>query len=275
VRLGEPCRVGRGARASHAIPEDPYLSSLHFELTWDGRHCLLRDLKSANGTFLDGERISEAGLVDGQEIRAGQSRFVVILATEETQQDSFSVRDLLRTLEQSQPLYAILDAARSTRVLELLSAAKEPFQCLYTGESAVALATCAPYLVRLPAKSRLLRNLVREGWSQSWGVYLTCEASLAELRKHLRHFLMVKTEAGEDLYFRFYDPRVLRVFLPKSTAQQVGEFFGPIREYFLEGPEPGSLLGATLSEPIFRRRSIVACKAEDEPTRGRALSHQP
>ncbi|MGA2137150.1 MAG: DUF4123 domain-containing protein [Bryobacteraceae bacterium] len=248
IRPGEPCRVGRGTAASYIIPQDEYLSSLHFELNWDGRTCRLKDLNSANGTFLNGARVTDALLADGQEIRAGQSRFRVCLVPDSSPRSS--AKDLIRSLEQSQPLYAVLDAARSTRILELLSGTTEQFQCLYDGESAVKLAACAPYLVRLSVKSRLLRKLVREGSGKSWGVYVVCECSFAELRKHLRHFLMVKSEGGEDFYFRFYDPRVLRVFLPTCTEEQSSKFIGPVTSFFVEEDEGGVLREFAAKRPL-------------------------
>ena len=43
-------------------------------------------------------------------------------------------------------------------------------------------------------------------------------------------------ETGEEVYFRFYDPRVLRVFLPTCSVRQKAELFGEIRSFLLEGP---------------------------------------
>ena len=46
----------------------------------------------------------------------------------------------------------------------------------------------------------------------------------------------------KKVLFRFYDPRVLRVFLPTCTPKEVLEFFGPIKRYVLEGEEPTVIL---------------------------------
>jgi len=45
-------------------------------------------------------------------------------------------------------------------------------------------------------------------------VFLRTETGIEQLRKHLRGFLRVRDEAGRRLIFRYYDPRVLRVYLP-------------------------------------------------------------
>ena len=36
----------------------------------------------------------------------------------------------------------------------------------------------------------------------------------ARLRHHLKGFLRVRGESGQKMMFRYYDPRVLRVYLP-------------------------------------------------------------
>ena len=141
-----------------------------------------------------------------------------------------------------QPLYAILDAARDIRVLSLLIQHKEPCQSLYEGQQGAKLAQVAPYLVRLVKDSPLLEALVNEGWGKSWGVYLSSTSAFHEVRRHLRHFLEVNLPSGEQVYFRFYDPRVIRVFLPTCTPEDTTQFFGPIQNYLVEDETPEQLL---------------------------------
>jgi Domain of unknown function (DUF4123) len=148
--------------------------------------------------------------------------------------------DILRS--QPQRLFALLDSARTDRVLNLLRNSAERCESLYQGKLAEDTADYAPYLVQLQDNSSLLASLVSEGWGRAWGVYLTCQQSFEELRKHFRHFLLVQTEDGQELYFRFYDPRVLRVFLPTCTPEETTQFFGPIASYLLESDDAQALL---------------------------------
>src|SRR6266446_1940309 len=141
-----------------------------------------------------------------------------------------------------QPLFALLDAAREPMILKLLLESKEEYQSLYQGAHGEKLVHFAPYLVRLPQQSPLLEKLVRDGWGKSWGIFLACDKPLQAVRSHFRHFLIVKTEAGKDLYFRFYDPRVLRVFLPTCTPEEIKQFFGPIKHYLVEDEKPELVL---------------------------------
>jgi len=143
---------------------------------------------------------------------------------------------------EGEPLFAVLDSARDRRVLMLLEQAEEEHKSLYEGSEGEQLAAVAPYLVRLSRDSALLEPLVRGGWGRSWGVFLTSPLPFTETRRHLRKFLKVQDEkTRKRMYFRFYDPRVLRVFLPSCSPGQRMEFGGPLDTFLLEG-DTGELL---------------------------------
>jgi pSer/pThr/pTyr-binding forkhead associated (FHA) protein len=152
---------------------------------------------------------------------------------------------ILRATAVEGGLHAILDAARTPRILEALREAVEEHRSLYEGAQSVALDDVAPYLVHLESGSRLLPQLVREGWTRRWGIFLEGEVPKRELRRHLRRFLMVEDdETGEKLYFRFYDPGVLRVFWPSCSRRQRADLLGPLRAFLVEG-EHGEVLRLT------------------------------
>jgi hypothetical protein len=134
-------------------------------------------------------------------------------------------------------VFAILDAARDKRIYSLLLGLKSGFCCLYRGEMAQRLAHVAPYLVELDQGSAFTREIIGSGWGDSWGIYLNAPASLRELRKHFRQFLTVYDESANSLYFRYYDPRVLRAFLPTCDVNQLTALFGPVTSYFVEADE--------------------------------------
>jgi len=78
------------------------------------------------------------------------------------------------------------------------------------------------------------------------GVSFTSDANLPALHEHLRTLSSVQTESGERLFFRYYDPRVLRVFLPTCSADQLDELFGPIKTFLVDGEDDGEMF-------VFRR----------------------
>lgn len=67
----EKTSVGRVEDNAFHLPEAS-VSSHHCEIILRGNDIIVRDLNSTNGTFINGERISEAPLKPGQILRLGQ-----------------------------------------------------------------------------------------------------------------------------------------------------------------------------------------------------------
>ena len=77
VRAGTILRIGRTAKSDYAVGEDSYLSGQHFAIECDGAQCRVRDLGSSNGTFVNGDRVTEVTVNDGDSVVAGGSTFSV------------------------------------------------------------------------------------------------------------------------------------------------------------------------------------------------------
>ena len=131
-------------------------------------------------------------------------------------------------------VYLLLDAARSPKIYEYVTALSSGCTCLYAGESKDRLADVAPYLIQVDPMGDVFQWFVSEGWGDSWGLIVTSAAPLEDLYKHFRKFLIVEDEEGKRLYFRFYDPRVIGVFLKTCTPEETQEFFGPISRFIFE-----------------------------------------
>ena len=112
------------------------------------------------------------------------------------------------------------------------------YSSLYKGRSEEDLADVAPYLFDLKNGSEFEKWYAEFGWGNSWGLIVKSEFLFEETYRHFRKFLMVKTENDEQLYFRFYDPRVLRIFLPTCDENQLKEFFGPVEHFICEDEDP-------------------------------------
>ncbi|KYF97358.1 hypothetical protein BE20_38830 [Sorangium cellulosum] len=139
----------------------------------------------------------------------------------------------------------MVDAARDPRIRLLLGEAGEQTASLYTGFQGEILADVGPTLVHLPPGSTLLDALVDCGWGDSWGVFLTSNRPFGDVRKHLRRFLLVESGTGKQQYFRFYDPRVLRGFLPTCGPRKLEALFEEIEAFAMEAEDPGKLLRFT------------------------------
>jgi eukaryotic-like serine/threonine-protein kinase len=66
--------VGRGPAAHLRLAEDRYFSRHHFLMEMNPPRCYIRDLSSTNGTVVNGRRVHEAYLDDGDLIEGGTTR---------------------------------------------------------------------------------------------------------------------------------------------------------------------------------------------------------
>ena len=78
LKTGESVTIGRAeGRAQLAFPNDTFMSGVHFAVECGAQGCRVIDQKSSNGTFLNGARIKDAMLANGDEIKGGQTAFSV------------------------------------------------------------------------------------------------------------------------------------------------------------------------------------------------------
>lgn len=138
--------------------------------------------------------------------------------------------------------FAVLDGASVPGLLKKFAEENPEQTCLYRGELKPDLAEAAPYLVRLVAGSPFARWVVEHGWDNHWGIFVRTAVDLPTLRRHFRNFLMVMSPEGKRLYFRFYDPRVFRVYLPTCNRDETKIIFGPVTSYLMSGSESGTLV---------------------------------
>jgi hypothetical protein len=137
-------------------------------------------------------------------------------------------------------IYLLLDAARMEDEIEIAKEMNPDFDSLYRGRSEETLSSVAPYIFKVNRGEQFEKWYFEKGWGVSWGVLVYSQDDMKSLHKHFRQFLMVKTEDGEELYFRFYDPRVLRIFLPTCDKQQLKEMFGPVDCFICEDEDPSN-----------------------------------
>jgi hypothetical protein len=155
---------------------------------------------------------------------------------------------------EAQSVYGVLDGASVPGLLERLAGAKEEYACLYRGELGQDLAEAAPYLIKLRRQSPLTEWMLSEGWGQHWGIFASSPLGLEALRRHFRGFLRVKNPQGKILYFRYYDPRVLRAYLPTCNRAETRTVFGPVTRYLVEAAEPGTAI-EFVTDPATARPS--------------------
>jgi hypothetical protein len=153
--------------------------------------------------------------------------------------------------------FAILDGASVPDLLTSLHDEHQPeFCCLYRGELKPDIAEVAPYLVRLEPDAKFTHWLIEQGWGNHWGIFAVAPVDLRAMRQHFRRFLIVHDPDGKPLYFRYYDPRVLRVYLPTCNAEELKVIFGPVHHFVLEAGDPGIALQFQMDNGALRQEKV-------------------
>ena len=156
--------------------------------------------------------------------------------------------------------YAVVDGARDGRIYPRVRDHHLTHACLFSGKLAPELVQAAPYLVPL-VRAASTRELLELGWGASWGILAASNVGLEELRRHFRTMLRVEDEAGKRYLFRFYDPRVLRVYLPTCTSRELRAFFGPIERFLVESDKPTRLLSYSIRGTLLHTATVDLASA--------------
>lgn len=142
----------------------------------------------------------------------------------------------------AEKVFAVLDGAVTPEVVKHIYALQPEHVCLYAGELAPDMQEVAPYLVQLDPNAEFTIWLIEEGWGKNFGIYAQTQRDLHEMRKHFRSLLTVYDPQHEPLLFRYYDPRVLRLFLPTCEKHELATMFGAIDSFLLEAEDASKLL---------------------------------
>jgi hypothetical protein len=135
---------------------------------------------------------------------------------------------------QSATVFTILDGASVPDLLANLAAFEPECICLRRGELEPDMAEVAPYLARLERNAPFTDWVLANGWEKHWGIFGVAQADMRMLRNHFRAFLMVDHWRDNTVYFRYYDPRVLKSYLPTCGSEDLAALYGPVLWYLVE-----------------------------------------
>ncbi|MDT5121142.1 MAG: eukaryotic-like serine/threonine-protein kinase [Acidobacteriota bacterium] len=82
--------IGRSDTAHLCLPEDRFFSRNHCLLEIAPPRCFLRDLGSTNGTYVNGQKVQEAYLRNGDRIQGGQTVLAVEVSAEQLQPTQYA-----------------------------------------------------------------------------------------------------------------------------------------------------------------------------------------
>jgi hypothetical protein len=158
-----------------------------------------------------------------------------------------SLIDTLIGSARNERLFLILDAAQAGDPRPRARQFGVPCQSLYSGPSGDRLADVAPYILATESRRDVLQWFAQQ-WGTALGIALRSPSDMAPVRAHLRRSLTVAQPQARDRYlFRFYDPRVLRAFLPACTPDELRQFFGPLTALYCESDDGREMLSYTLT----------------------------
>ena len=116
-------------------------------------------------------------------------------------------------------------------------------ESLYRISKDQALYYVRPHLLKIPSPELMKVNLGNASY-----IIFNVDAEFEIPYNHFRKFLIIETDDFTKLYFRFYDPRVLRIFLPTCSDNQLEEFFGPVDRFICEDEDADFALVFSLSK---------------------------
>jgi hypothetical protein len=155
-------------------------------------------------------------------------------------------------------MWAVLDGAKDQRIYNLVSRCYLDKCCLFAGELSPELERAAPHLVQISPRDSVSDSLLTLGWGRSWGIFIQSDDSIHTLRRHLRTLLRVKDEAGRYLLFRYYDPRVLRIYLPTCLDLELKSMFGSsITRFCMESEDSDSVISFELDSNDQLQTSLL------------------
>lgn len=261
---GMTVKLGRAPHADIILRHLTSLSKLHCEITFKKNTCVLTDLTSTNGTYYLQESIKSCDIPSGSYFSAGEAIFRVILTPPQNQllQQLFVPGDDIVGILYAQPtpLFAIFDAAQHPDIWESLSKLSPlQRQSLITGVAAKRYSRHMPYLVPLTPQSTETLRLIERGWNKGWYILFTSSSTIEALLSFFVDLTTIKDQnSGQQLLFRFYDPRVLRDFLTTCDTGQLTEIFSHIESFFCDSAD-GAKLVQTSYHPNSLRTQPYPC----------------
>ena len=145
--------------------------------------------------------------------------------------------------------YAIIDAARDYMRIGVSRLCSPESSNMFRGDKGKRLDSVAPHLFECDVKGTIFHMVASGEPPGEIGVVIDSAGDFTTVYRHLRRFLTVVRERDQrQVLFRFYDPRVMRAFLPVCHRDELEQFFGPITRIYCQGDDPGTVLEFTLND---------------------------
>lgn len=141
-----------------------------------------------------------------------------------------------------QNAFAAVDGARCPDLREGLMEMAPAHECLHPCAWDPCIDAVAPHLVELRPDEPFRGWLFERCWGGERCVWLTSPRGISEVGSHLRRLTVAEMPDGQMGYFRYYDPLVMRAFLPSCDGGQLDVLFGGVVDRYLVEDAEGGLL---------------------------------
>jgi hypothetical protein len=156
--------------------------------------------------------------------------------------------------------FILIDAAITGDIIERGKEINQDFVSLYRGKEEEDFENIGPYLFAFQAKSLFSSWVFDNAWGGNLGIIIETTASLEECLLHFQKYIVIKNNGGREHYFRFYDPRVLKVVLPGYDNKKLAEFFGPVEKFTLEGDNKETAVTFSQQNGILQQSLVNAAE---------------
>lgn len=178
-----------------------------------------------------------------------------------------------KALGKKTKVFCIIDGASDEKIFSMLKSSDWDYICLYRkgvhyeGERMTDdFAATAPYLITLDPRKITVEKFSRDRIGNHQVIFLESNASKEEVARHCSSMLKAMDVDGKVFGFRYYDPRVLRVYLPTCTEEELFIFFGDIDTIWVEDEEEGMLEFAREKE-VKEEEKVEEEHKEEEPVK--------
>lgn len=259
LRQNQEVRIGRSDWADFAVPGDPHLAEEHFKVICQPECCRLVDLSRSPGTYVNGVRVVQRTLADGDAIRAGRTEFAVyidvssrprVLRKHEGQRSVAMLRYTPRRGHEPRTVAQSIDSAGDlATVVDALSALGRAYAAVNERTLRLSVSTFGlpgeDLLAELPDVVRTHHSLwlvpfpaalpPRELLASLWGrdglTIVFSHLGTSELASHLRHVAP-----------SFLSAALLRRQLLSAPATFVQQLLAGLNAVLVEGERPGNWL---------------------------------
>ncbi|BFM48488.1 DUF4123 domain-containing protein [Marinomonas sp. THO17] len=163
--------------------------------------------------------------------------------------------------------YFIVDPTLRKKVTEVFDLSPDqidvPIQCLFKGKAAETLKEAAPYLIDMTLHENAWarhenvptfhKAFFQHHWDKGTGIFLRTTDSFDDVLQHFRRFTKVRMEEDNRwVFFRFWDPRTIGVFLTALDKEDAYKF---LASHQIIRPEAAKITHYQMAETMTEAQS--------------------